>query len=109
MAKRWPKALLATLLRRQRQLQLGVLVRRVQRQPGCGAAAAVTAAWQDGVYRRDFQNGIHAGQSARHGTQTVTLAGTFHKILGARDPAPTTVRPVTSVTLKAADDLVLTR
>jgi len=66
------KALLATLPTPPTQLQLGVLVRRVQRQPGRGAAAAVTAAWQNGVYRRDFQ-------------------------------------AVTSVTLKAADDLVLTR
>jgi len=44
-----------------------------------------------------------------NGTLTVTLAGTFHKILGAQDPATNNGQAVTSVTLKAADDLVLTR
>ncbi len=41
-----------------------------------------------------------------NGTQTVTLTGTFHKILGAQDPATNNGQ---AATLKAADDLVLTR
>ena len=70
---------------------------------------AVTAAWQNGVYRRDFQNSIVRVNPHGNGTQTVTLAGTSHKILGTQDPATNNDQAATSVTLKAADDLVLTR
>ena len=78
---------------------------------GLGAALqpAVTAAWQNGVYRRDFQNGIVLVNPRGNGTQTVTLGGTFHKILGTQDPATNNGQTVTSVTLNAADGIVLTR
>jgi len=76
---------------------------------GAALQPAVTAAYQNGVYRRDFQNGIVLVNPRGNGTQTVTLGGTFHKILGTQDPATNNGQAVTSVTLNAADGILLTR
>jgi hypothetical protein len=76
---------------------------------GAALQPAVTAAYQNGVYRRDFQNGIVLVNPRGNGTQTVTLGGTFHKIVGTQDPATNNGQAVTSVSLNAADGLVLTR
>ena len=76
---------------------------------GAALQPAVTAAWQNGVYRRDFQNGIVLVNLRGNGRQTVRLGGTFHKILGTQDPRTNNGQAVTSVTLNAADGLVLTR
>jgi len=76
---------------------------------GAALQPAVSAAYQNGVYRRDFQNGIVLVNPRGNGTQTVTLGGTFHKILGTQDPATNNGQAVTSVTLNAADGIVLTR
>ena len=60
---------------------------------GAALQPAVTAAYRNGVYRRDFQNGIVLVNPRGNGTQTVTLAGTFHKIpRRAGIQPPTTVR-----------------
>jgi len=76
---------------------------------GAALQPAVTAAYRNGVYRRDFQNGIVLVNPRGNGTQTVTLGGTFHKILGTQDPATNNGQAVTSVTLNAADGILLTR
>ncbi len=76
---------------------------------GAALQPAVTAAWQNGVYRRDFQNGIVLVNPRGNSRQTVRLGGTFHKILGTQDPRTNNGQAVTSVTLNAADGLVLTR
>jgi hypothetical protein len=76
---------------------------------GAALQPAVTAAYQNGVYRRDFQNGIVLVNPRGNGTQTLALGGTFHKILGTQDPATNNGQTVTSVTLNAADGIVLTR
>ena len=76
---------------------------------GAALQPAVTAAYQNGVYRRDFQNGIVLVNPRGNGTQTVTLGGTFHKIVGTQDPTTNNGQAVTSVTLNAADGIVLTR
>ena len=76
---------------------------------GAALQPAITAAYQNGVYRRDFQNGIVLVNPRGNGTQTVTLGGTFHKIVGTQDPTTNNGQAVTSVTLNAADGIVLTR
>jgi Hypothetical glycosyl hydrolase family 15/Divergent InlB B-repeat domain len=76
---------------------------------GAALQPAATAAYQNGVYRRDFQNGIVLVNPRGNGRQTVTLGGTFHKIVGTQDPATNNGQAVTSVTLNAADGIVLTR
>ena len=76
---------------------------------GAALQPAVTAAYQKGVYRRDFQNGIVLVNPGGNGRQTVTLGGTFHKIVGTQDPATNNGQAVSSATLNAADGLVLTR
>jgi putative glycosyl hydrolase-like family 15 (GHL15) protein len=76
---------------------------------GAALQPAVTAAYQKGVYRRDFQNGIVLVNPRDNGTRTITLGGTFRKILGTQDPATNNGQAVTAVTLNAADGLVLTR
>lgn len=68
-----------------------------------------TAAWQKGVWRRDFTNGIALVNPKGNGPQTVQLGGTFVKIKGAQDPAVNNGQTVTSVTLQDRDGIILLR
>jgi hypothetical protein len=68
-----------------------------------------TAAWQNGVWRRDFTNGIALVNPKGNGPQTVQLGGTFVKIKGTQDPAVNNGQTVTSVTLQDRDGIILLR
>lgn len=68
-----------------------------------------TSAWQKGVWRRDFTNGIALVNPKGNGPQTVQLGGTFVKIKGSQDPSVNNGQTVTSVTLKDRDGLILLR
>jgi len=68
-----------------------------------------TAAWQKGVWRRDFANGIALVNPKGNGPQTVQLGGTFVKIKGSQDPAVNSGQTVTSVTLQDRDGIILMR
>lgn len=80
-----------------------------------------TTAWQSGVYRRDFENGIALvnpkGNGANNGTSptTVTLDGPYMKlsassVAGAHhDPNVNNGATVTSVTLQPRDGIILLR
>lgn len=68
-----------------------------------------TAAWQKGVWRRDFANGIALVNPKGNGTQTVQLGGTFVKIKGGQDPSVNNGQTVTSVTLQDRDGIILLR
>ena len=68
-----------------------------------------TAAWQNGVWRRDFTNGIALVNPKGNGTQTVQLGGTFVKIQGSQDPSVNNGQTVTSVTLQDRDGIILLR
>jgi hypothetical protein len=68
-----------------------------------------TAAWQKGVWRRDFDNGIVLVNPKGNGPQTVTLESSFVKISGTQDPATNNGKTVTTVTLKDRDGIVLLR
>jgi len=68
-----------------------------------------TAAWQNGVWRRDFTNGIALVNPKGNGAQTVQLGGTFVKINGTQDPSVNNGQTVTSVTLQDRDGIILLR
>jgi hypothetical protein len=75
-----------------------------------GAGQTVpAAAWQKGVWRRDFDNGIALVNPKGNGTQTVTLESAFVKIRGTQDPVTNNGQTVTTVTLKDRDGIILLR
>jgi hypothetical protein len=68
-----------------------------------------TQAWQKGVWRRDFTNGIALVNPKGNGPQTVTLETPFVKIKGTQDPTVNDGRAVTQVTLQDRDGIILRR
>ncbi|HEV2269447.1 MAG TPA: putative glycoside hydrolase [Steroidobacteraceae bacterium] len=68
-----------------------------------------TAAWQNGVWRRDFSNGIALVNPKGNGARTVQLGGTFVKIRGTQAPSVNNGQSVTSVTLQDRDGIILLR
>jgi parallel beta-helix repeat protein len=69
-------------------------------------------AWQNGVYKREFQNGIVLVNPRNNGQQTVTLPGTFKKITGRSGRSDLSInngQTVTTVTLGDRDGLFLLR
>lgn len=78
-----------------------------------GAAASTaqgavqTAAWQNGVWRRDFANGIALVNPAGNGSRTLTLETTYQKLTGTQVPSINNGQKVTSVTLADGDGLIL--
>jgi len=76
---------------------------------GFPSGAAPTAAWQHGVWRRDFGNGIALVNPKGNGPQTVTLETPFVKIQGTQDPSANNGQTVTKVTLQDRDGIILLR
>lgn len=80
-----------------------------------GAASAAVlrggggVAWQNGVWRRDFANGIALVNPKGNGAQTVTLEKSYKKLTGAQAPAVNDGSTVTAVTLQDRDGLILMR
>src|SRR5581483_830133 len=68
-----------------------------------------TSAWQKGVWRRDFTNGIALVNPKGNGPQTVQLGGTFVKLKGAQDGSVNSGQTVTSVSLQDRDGIILLR
>jgi Hypothetical glycosyl hydrolase family 15 len=68
-----------------------------------------TAAWQSGVWRRDFQNGIALVNPKGNGIQTVTLETSYQKIKGTQVPSINNGQTVTTVTLQDRDGIILMR
>jgi hypothetical protein len=66
-------------------------------------------AWQDGVYRRDFENGIALVNPKGNGTRTVTLETNYKHLKGTQDPAVNNGETVRKVTLPARDGVILLR
>ncbi len=67
------------------------------------------AAWAQGVWRRDFDNGIVLVNPKGNGAQTVQLGGTFKKLSGTQDPTVNDGSTVTQVTLADRDGILLSR
>ena len=68
-----------------------------------------TTAWQKGVWRRDFDNGIVLVNPKGNGQQTVTLESPFIRIKGSQDPVTNNGATVTTVTLQDRDGIILLR
>jgi putative glycosyl hydrolase-like family 15 (GHL15) protein len=65
--------------------------------------------YQNGVYRRDFANGIALVNPKGNGTQTVTLETSYRKLSGTQVPSVNNGQTVTSVTLNDRDGIILMR
>lgn len=76
---------------------------------GKAIAAPVTAAWKNGVYRRDFERGIVLVNPKGNGQQTVTLEAGFKRFVGKQAASINNGTDVTTVTLKDRDGIVLLR
>ena len=76
---------------------------------GAAVTPPQTGAWQKGVYRRDFANGIALVNPKGNGTQTVTLETAFVKLKGGQAPSVNDGSTVTQVTLNARDGIILLR
>jgi hypothetical protein len=91
------------------QLYYGVVwFDELDQKLGSGMAKP-TAAWQKGVWRRDFDNGIVLVNPKGNGPQTVTLETPYIKIKGSQDPVTNSGQTVTTVTLKDRDGIILLR
>ena len=66
-------------------------------------------AWQKGVYRRDFENGIALVNPKGNGTQTVTLETSYKHLSGTQAPTINNGQTVTTVTLNDRDGVILLR
>ena len=76
---------------------------------GNSMSSPQTTAWQNGVYRRDFANGIALVNPKGNGAQTVQLETSYKRLLGTQDPSVNNGQTVTSVTLQDRDGLILMR
>jgi hypothetical protein len=74
---------------------------------GIATSPASTAAWQKGVYRRDFQNGIALVNPKGNGAQTVTLETSYKRINGTQAPSVNSGQTVTTLTLQDRDGIIL--
>jgi hypothetical protein len=71
--------------------------------------AEQSSAWLQGVWRRDFVNGVALHNPAGNGSQTVALGGTLYHLRGTQVPSINNGAAVTSVTIPAGDGLILLR
>ncbi|MDP9064611.1 MAG: putative glycoside hydrolase family 15 protein [Pseudomonadota bacterium] len=76
---------------------------------GQSTSAPATTAWQKGVYRRDFANGIALVNPKGNGTQTVTLEADFRHLSGTQAPAINNGQTTRTVTLNDRDGILLLR
>lgn len=75
---------------------------------GKALSAPPTTSWQQGVWRRDFENGT-ALVNPTGGSVTVTLEPGFRRLSGTQDPAINNGSAVSQVTLGPKDGIVLSR
>jgi hypothetical protein len=71
--------------------------------------AEQSGSWLQGVWRRDFDNGIVLVNPSSNGSQTVQLGGTFYHLSGGQAPNINNGAAVTSVTISAGDGVILLR
>ncbi|MGI8605607.1 MAG: putative glycoside hydrolase [Gaiellaceae bacterium] len=71
-----------------------------------GLASGAATKLSSGVYRRNFANGI-ALHNPTLSAQTVSLGGTYKRLLGNQAPSLNTGASVTSVVIPARDGLIL--
>jgi hypothetical protein len=66
-----------------------------------------TAAWQNGVYRRRFDNGMAIVNPKGNGSATVTVEAGYRRISGTQDPVTNSGQEATTITLKERDGIIL--
>jgi hypothetical protein len=76
---------------------------------GKAISSPAKAAWQKGVYRRDFENGIALVNPKGNGAQTVTLEESFKRLSGTQASSVNSGQSVTTLTLKDRDGIILLR
>jgi hypothetical protein len=76
---------------------------------GTATSAPATTAWQNGVYRRDFANGIALVNPKGNGAQTITLEGDFKRLSGTQAPTVNSGQTVRTLTLQDRDGIILMR
>lgn len=76
---------------------------------GQATSSPPTAAWQKGVYRRDFENGIVLVNPKGNGAQDITLEGDFKRIQGKQDPVTNNGKTGRAVHLEDRDGIILLR
>jgi len=76
---------------------------------GAPTSAPPTVAWQKGVYRRDYANGIVLVNPKGNGPQTVQLETTYQRISGTQAPAVNSGQTVQTLTLQDRDGIMLMR
>jgi Hypothetical glycosyl hydrolase family 15 len=78
-------------------------------QLGAALSGPQTHAWQNGVWRRDFANGIALVNPKGNGAQTVTLEASYKHLSGTQDPSVNNGATVTKVSLNDRDGVILLR
>jgi hypothetical protein len=76
---------------------------------GQATQAPPTAAWQNGVYRRNFENGIALVNPRGNGPREVTLEEDFKRIAGKQAPAVNNGQVTRKVQLNDRDGIILLR
>jgi len=76
---------------------------------GQSISPPTTSAWQNGVYRRDFANGIALVNPKGNGPRTVTLESPFKRLSGSQAPSINNGQTTQTVTLQDRDGLILLR
>ena len=76
---------------------------------GTAISAPPAGPWQNGIWRRDYQNGIALVNPKGNGVQTVTLEANFLKLKGTQDPSVNNGATTRSVTLQDRDGIILLR
>jgi hypothetical protein len=80
-----------------------------QHKLGAAISSPSTTAWQNGVYRRDFANGIALVNPKGNGTQTVTLETNYKRITGTQAPSVNSGQTVLTLRLQDRDGIILLR
>jgi hypothetical protein len=76
---------------------------------GYPKAPPQTKAWSQGVYRREFTNGLVLVNPKGNGTRTVSVGSGWRRIDGSQDRNHNNGQSATSVTLKEQDGIILIR
>lgn len=72
-------------------------------------AAGTWRPWQEGVYRRNFENGIVLVNPRGNGLRTVEVEAGFMRIAGTQDPQHNSGAVVNEITLNEGDGILLIR
>jgi Hypothetical glycosyl hydrolase family 15 len=78
-----------------------------QHKLGAAISSPPTKAWQNGVYRRDFTNGIALVNPKGNGARTVTLEANYTRLKGTQAPAINSGQTARTLTLQDRDGIIL--